>query len=151
MQGEHVIRAPRDRVWRLLNDPEVLARITPGVTTLAADGVDRYKATIAVAVGPLKSTFQGQIHITDKQPAEAMTLKVQARGTGGGVTATGRITLEDAPQEGGADATRVTWAGEPQLVGVLATIGGRLVQGAAKTQADQFFAALAREATSTSD
>lgn len=204
IQGEHLIHAPRERVWRLLNDPEVLARITPGVTSLVAEGDDRYKVTLAVSLGPLKSTLQGQIEIADKQPPDAMTLKVQVRGAAGGVAAVGRITLQDAapsadsptgaeiaatsadasasvsastsdaagapgataataaatqasPAEAAAAAqaspaaaaTRITWTGEPQLLGMLATVGGRLVQGAAKAQADQFFASLEREAAAS--
>ena len=145
LQGESVVHASRDRVWQLLNDPAVLARITPGVTELIPDGDDRYKATFVVALGPLKSTFNGQVEVADQQPPEAMTLKVQARGSGGGVAATGRITLrEDESQPG---ATRVSWTGEPQLTGMLATVGGRFVQGASKSQAEQFFASLEREAT----
>jgi uncharacterized protein len=147
LQGEYVVHAPRERVWELLNDPAVLARITPGVTSLIPDGDDRYKATFVVALGPLKSTFNGQVEIADKQPPEAMTLKVQARGTGGGVAAAGRITLREDESEPGA--TRVSYTGEPQLSGMLATVGARLVQGASKSQADQFFASLEREATRT--
>jgi carbon monoxide dehydrogenase subunit G len=157
LQGEYVIHAPRDRVWQLLNDPAVLARITPGVTELIPDSAisnggisnsgDRYKATFVVALGPFKNTFNGHVEVADKQPPEAMTLKVQARGSGGGVAATGRITLrEDESQPG---ATRVSWTGEPQLSGMLATVGGRFVQGASKSQAEQFFASLEREATRT--
>jgi carbon monoxide dehydrogenase subunit G len=147
LQGEYVIHAPRDRVWQLLNDPAVLARITPGVTELIPDGGDRYKATFVVALGPFKNTFNGQVEVADKQPPEAMTLKVQARGSGGGVAATGRITLREDESHPGA--TRVAWTGEPQLTGMLATVGGRFVQGASKAQAEQFFASLEREATRT--
>jgi carbon monoxide dehydrogenase subunit G len=143
IQGEHLIHASRDHVWHLLNDPAVLARITPGVTSLVPEGDDRYKATITVALGPLKGAFQGLIEVTDKRPPEAMTLKLQARGPGGGMAAIGRLTLHEA--ETGTPATRVEWSGEPQLMGLLATVGGRLVQGTAKTQADQFFTQLERE------
>ena len=147
LQGEYVVHAPRDRVWQLLNDPAVLARITPGVTSLIPDGGDRYKATFVVALGPFKNTFNGQVEVADKQAPEAMTLKVQARGPGGGMAAAGRITLR--AEESDPNATRVAYTGEPQLSGMLATVGGRLVQGAAKLQADQFFASLEREATQT--
>jgi uncharacterized protein len=147
LQGEYVVHAPRDRVWHLLNDPAVLARITPGVTALIPEGDDRYKATFVVALGPFNSTFTGHVEIADTQPPEAMTLKINARGPGGGVAATGRITLREDEAEPGA--TRVTWTGEPQLSGMLATVGGRLVQGASKSQADQFFASLEREAAQT--
>ncbi len=146
IHGEHLIHAARDSVWHLLNDPVVLARITPGVTRLVPDGDDRYKATITVALGPVKGAFQGQIEVTEKRAPEAMTLKLQARGPGGGVAAVGRITLHEVKTETGA--TRVTWSGEPQLMGLLATVGSRFVEGTAKTQADEFFIQLEREATS---
>jgi carbon monoxide dehydrogenase subunit G len=146
IHGEHLIHATRDHVWHLLNDPSVLARITPGVTNLIPDGDDRYKATIKVAIGPVKGAFQGQIEVTDKRPPEAMTLKLSARGPGGGVAAVGRITLHEVKTE--SDATRVTWSGEPQLMGLLATVGSRFVEGAAKSHADEFFIQLEREATS---
>jgi uncharacterized protein len=146
LQGEYVVHAPRDRVWQLLNDPAVLARITPGVTALIPDGEDRYKATFVVALGPFKNTFNGVVEVADKQPPEAMTLKVQARGPGGGVAAAGRITLRENESEPGT--TRVSYTGEPQLSGMLAAVGGRFVQAASKTQADQLFANLEREATS---
>src|SRR5262249_39231790 len=145
IHGEHLIHAARESVWHLLNDPAVLARITPGVTSLVPDGDDRYKATIAVVLGPVRSAFQGQVEVTDKRPPEAMTLRLNARGPGGGVAAIGRITLHEVKTE--TDATRVTWSGEPQLMGLLATVGGRLIEGAAKTQAEQFFQQLERVAT----
>jgi carbon monoxide dehydrogenase subunit G len=142
LQGEHVIQASRDRVWELLNDPAVLARCTPGVTSLEPDGEGRYKATIALAIGPIKGSFSGQIAVTDQTPPEAMTLDVKARGPGGGVTAVGRFRLHEI--EGGR--TRIEWSGQPQLTGVLAAVGGRLLEGAAKPMANQFFEQLAREA-----
>ncbi len=93
----------------------MLARITPGVTSLIPDGGDRYKATFVVALGPFKNTFNGQVEIADKQPPEAMTLKVQARGPGGGVAATGRITLRE--DESDPAATRVAYTRRASALG----------------------------------
>ena len=144
IQGSHLIKAPRARVWELLNDPEVLARCTPGITELRPDGDDRFTATFSVALGPVKGNFQAQIAVTDKTPNEAMSLSLSARSPVGGVGARGRIVLAD--QDG---QTRVDWSGEPQLMGMLATVGGRFAQTAAKANAEAFFSKLEQEAQKT--
>jgi uncharacterized protein len=141
VEGSHLIRAPRDRVWASLNDPIVLARCVPGVKVLEPDGEDKYRAQIELAVGPVKGKFDGKVAITEKLEPESMTLKIDAKAPVGIVTAIGRLRLEESP-----DGTTVHWSGEPKLAGMLASLGGRLIQGAAKQQADGFFSKLEREA-----
>jgi uncharacterized protein len=144
IQGSHLINAPRARVWELLNDPDVLARCAPGVTEVQRESADRFTAVFSVALGPVKGTFRAQIDLTDKTPLEAMTLKLSARGPVGTIGAVGRITLADE----GAGA-RVTWSGEPQLMGMLASVGARFAQTAAKSHAETFFTKLEQEAHTT--
>ena len=43
-EGNHILEAPREAVWELLIDPDVLARISPGVKELSHEEGDRYKA-----------------------------------------------------------------------------------------------------------
>ncbi len=143
IQGTHFIDAPRARVWELLNDPDALAQCAPGVTELRRDGEDRFAATFTVALGPMKSNFKATITLTDKTPLEAMTLELTAQSPMGALGAVGRITLAD---EG--DGTRLTWAGEPRLMGMLATVGGRFAQSAAKANAETFFTRLEQLARS---
>jgi uncharacterized protein len=142
--GEHLLRAPRERVWRLLNDPAALAQAA-GFTGLTPAGPDRYAATIPVAMGPMNGAFQGHLELTDKQPAEAMTVKVTARGMGGGLNAVGQLRLHDA----GDNTTRVEWSGSPTLSGMLAFASGLLTPEAARTQAERFFALIEQQAADT--
>jgi carbon monoxide dehydrogenase subunit G len=144
IQGTSLVKAPRARVWALLNDPAVLARCTPGLESLEPDGEDRFKAAFTVKLGVVTVPFKGQIEVTDKVPEEAMTLSVTAGSAMGGANARGRIALGDE----GAD-TRVTWSGEPRLVGLLASVGARLAEPVARAQAAQFFSRLEEEARRT--
>lgn len=139
--GSHVIAAPRERIWQLLNNPEVLARCTPGVTRMVPDGEDRYLATLKLGVGPVRGTFEGYLEVSDKYEPETMILEVAGNGGPGGVRARGEITL--APDGNG---TVVHYQGEPQLSGRLATVGARLLTGIAKKMAGQFFSQLEEEA-----
>jgi len=144
LSGSHVIEGTPEQVWAALNDPAVLARCAPGVKTLEPEGTDQYKAAIEVAVGPVKGVFQGRISITDKVEPQTMTLKIEAKAPVGIVSAIGKITLEptDDPD---LIKTLVNWEGTPQLAGMLATVGARLISGIAKSQADLFFSKLQRE------
>jgi uncharacterized protein len=144
LEGSHTIAAPRDKVWRMLHDPEVLARCAPGVKSLAADGENRYRATLELGIGPVRGTFQGHLAITEQQEPEAMTLSVEGSGGPGGVKGQGRLRLVEEGHQ-----TVVHYEGEPRLSGRLAGVGSRLVGGVAKKLAGQFFDNLEREAKSS--
>ena len=61
LEGSHFIHSPPNRVFELLNDPEVLSRCVPGVKSLVLDGTDSYKAQVEVAIGPVKGKFDEHI------------------------------------------------------------------------------------------
>jgi carbon monoxide dehydrogenase subunit G len=140
IEGSHSIAASREQVWEALNDPEVLARCLPGVTTLEPSGEDRYTAQLKLGVGPIRGDFKGRVEVRDKEPPAALTLYVEARGPMGTVRATGGVQLEDE-----AEATAVSYVGDAQLIGPMAGLGNRVMQSVAKTLAQQFFKALERE------
>lgn len=148
VQGSTTINAPRERVWALLQDPDVLARCVPGVTEMTAtgpdsNGADQYNAVLNVSVGPVKGKFQAKVTITGRQPPQQMTLSIDAKSPTGIVTATGTLKLSEL--EG--SKTQIDWEGEPKLRGMLATLAGRLIGGITQQQADVFFANLDKEAS----
>ncbi len=140
LEGSHLVRATRAVVWQKLNDPAVLARCVPGVKSLEADGPDQFNASIEVALGPVKGVFKGKINLSEKTENQSMKLKLEARAPVGVVNAHGLVQLSD--EDGN---TRVTWSGEPQLMGTLASLGARLLGGVAQSQANQFFTKLQEE------
>ena len=140
VEGSHTFAAPRERVWNALNDPAVLARVTPGVKTLEPQGEDTYKATIELAVGPVKGAYDGKVSITDKTAPERMTLRVEGGGKPGTIRATGELRLEE--QEG---RTVVSYVGDAQVTGIVASVGHRLIGGVARQIAGEFFKGVERE------
>lgn len=140
LEGTHTFSADRDTVWAALNDPAVLGRATPGVTSLEPAGEDKYQAIFDIKMGPIKSGFDGTLEVTDKLEPEHFKLLVNVNGKIGSVSAEGSFDLES--HEG---ATLVTFAGDARMTGILARMGQRVISGVARMFTKQFFSTLERE------
>jgi uncharacterized protein len=141
LEGTNIIHATPEAIFSAMQNPTILAKCVPGVKSLEPDGEDAFKGALEVSLGPVKGVFNGKVSVVDKLPNQALTLKVEMRAPVGIASAVGRITL--SPEDNGA--TRVHWAGEPKLGGMIASVGARLLGGVAKAQADLFFASLEKE------
>ena len=141
LAGSHTFRASRQILWDLLNDPEVLARITPGVDTLEQTGPGQYQAVLHIKMGPINSTFNGVLQVVDSKEPESYRLLINVDGKIGQIAAEGHVRLADQDHE----TTAVAIEGGSQLTGRLASMGQRLLSGVARMFTNQFFKALERE------
>ena len=134
IEGSHDVSAPRQKVWDAFLDPEQLRQAIPGCEKLDALGNDEYRAIMKVGIGPVKGTFEGKVKLTDKQPPNTYRMAVEGSGGPGFVRGDTTITLSDIP--GG---TRVAYSADVQIGGMIAGVGQRMLGGASKMLADQFF------------
>lgn len=146
IEGTHEINAPRERVYALLTDQEVLRRCIPGCESLEKTGEDTYAAIMKAGVGMIKGTFKGSVKLEEMRPPEHYRIVVDGKGSPGFVKGTGDFDLEE--KDG---ATLIKYAGEMQVGGTIAGIGQRMIQGAAKMMAARFFVALEAEARPATD
>ena len=140
LEGTHTFTADRETVWSALNDPQVLGRATPGVTSLEPIGEDRYQAIFDIKMGPIRSRFDGTLEVRNKVAPESYTLSINVDGKIGTVSAEGGFDLQS--QDG---STIVSFAGDARMNGVLARMGQRVISGVARMFTKQFFSALERE------
>lgn len=141
IEGTHTINAPRDLVWNLMIDSEVLSRCVPGVQSLAASEDGSYKMALKTGVGSIKGLYQGTIKLEEQRAPEHYRMIVDGKGAPGFVKGAG--TLELAEQ---GDETLVTYVGEVSVGGTIASVGQRLILSSARMMTAQFFAALEAEA-----
>ena len=135
MQGEVQLNAPRETVWAKLNDPEVLKACIPGCEELTKTSDTEFQAVATAKVGPVKARFRGKVRLTDLDPPNGY--KISGEGEGGVAGfAKGGATVALSPKDGG---TLLTYNVEAQIGGKLAQLGQRLVAGASKKMADEFF------------
>ena len=141
IEGTHGLRAPRERVFQSLTDPAVLQRCIPGCERLERTGEDAYAATLRTGVGAIKGVFQGHVRLEDIRVPEHYRIVVDGKGQPGFLKGAGDLDLEE--KDGG---TLIKYAGDVQVGGTLASVGQRMIQGAAKMMATQFFTSLEAEA-----
>lgn len=140
IEGNYSVSAPRDLVWHHLLNPETLARALPGCQKLEAHPDGSYRAEMKVGIAAVKGSYRGRVEILEPAPPERFRIKVEGQGSGGFLKAEGTLSLaEDGP------GTLITYAGEAQVGGVIASVGQRLMLAAAKQIINQFFEAFARQ------
>jgi len=133
--GEYRIGAPRDEVWRALNDPAILARCIEGCQAMNRVSDSAFEATIRAKVGPVSATFKADVNLTDVDPPNSYALHASAKGGAAGFgKGVARVTLVDD----GA-ATMLRYEVEGTVGGKLAQVGQRLIDGAARKMVDDSF------------
>ncbi len=137
--GEARVNVPPETVWRMLLDPKTLEAIIPGAHGVEKVADTHFRAEVTLGVGPVTGRYKADIKLSDLDAPRAVTLTGVVNGALGDARGAGRIKL--TPVEGG---TQVTYDYDAEIGGKVASIGGRLLDGAAKVVIKQFFAALVR-------
>ncbi|MDH7486131.1 MAG: carbon monoxide dehydrogenase subunit G [Anaerolineae bacterium] len=129
LQGEYVFDGPREDVWELVRDPEVLATALPGAQSLSQVSENEYEGTMNVRIGPVAGVFAGRVVVSDEVPPESYTLTVEGKGNPGWAKGSGQVRLVDQ----GDGTTLMKYEGEVQIGGRLASVGQRLIDSVSKS------------------
>ena len=140
MTGEYQLAASRETVWAKLNDAEVLKACIPGCEELEKTSDTEFRATAKMKVGPVSARFKGRVTLSDIDPPNGYRISGEGEGGVAGF-AKGGAVVALADKDGG---TLLTYNVEAQIGGKLAQLGQRLINGAAKKLADDFFQRFAR-------
>ena len=135
VKGEYHIASTREQVWAALIDPEMLKACIPGCESLEKISDTEFAAKLMVSIGPVRSKFNTSLKLENIQAPESYTLVGSSKG---GVAGFGRGTADVTLSEtdGG---TLLNYVADLKVGGKLAQVGSRLVFGATKKTADDFF------------
>jgi len=135
MNGEYQLAVPRETVWAKLNDAATLKSCIPGCEELDKLSDTEFQAVAVTRIGPVKAKFKGKVTLTDLDPPNGY--KITGQGDGGVAGfAKGGAAVKLEAKDGG---TLLSYTVEAQIGGKLAQLGQRLINGAAKKMADEFF------------
>jgi uncharacterized protein len=137
MSNSQFVPASQQKTWEALNDPETLKACITGCESIEKVADNEYQMAMAVKVGPVSAKFKGKMVLADLNPPTSYSLSFEGQGGGAGF-AKGGAKVSLAPEDAG---TRLSYTVSAQVGGKLAQIGSRLIDGAAKKMADDFFTA----------
>lgn len=138
--GSFAVAAPPEKVWRALLDPESLRKAIPGCHRLDAIASNAYRAEVSLGVGPVRGRFVAHVRLSDLNPETSGRISGTLEGPLGSASGGGVLRLTTT-QTG----TRIDYDYEVGVSGTAASVGGRLLDGAAKLLMRQFFERLARQ------
>jgi carbon monoxide dehydrogenase subunit G len=142
ISGSYAVPVPRERAYQLLQDPLILARCMPGTDQLERIGPDEYEMKMMVLIASMGGSFTGKIRIANQKPPESFTLMVEGTGKIGFLKGEGLLTLATK-----GESTDVSYEGDVQVGGTIASVGQRLLDATAKMIIKKFFQKLSELAT----
>ncbi|MGZ8524546.1 MAG: CoxG family protein [Chitinophagaceae bacterium] len=141
LTGKHIVNAIPSKVWGMLMDTDTLARIVPGISRLEKTGENSFKSFLEIKLGPVSSSFTGDLQLQDIAEQKGFTLRVQQKSKIGNADAAIKIDLIAVNDS----QTEVAFDGHAKLSGMLAGMGQRLIGGVSNTLTKQFFSNLEKE------
>lgn len=141
VEKRFTVAAPAAAVWRFLTDPYKVAACLPGAAVTERTGERSYTGTITVKVGPVATTYRGQIRFerldATTHTAEIVATGQDVRGKGGA-----DLKMTSTLAERGAGQTEVHVVQEINVTGILAQMGRGMIQDVGDQMFERFTGAM---------
>lgn len=135
MQATRALAVSQQQAWDSLNDPEVLKGCIPGCDSVTATGENQYAIGMSLRIGPVSAKFKGQITLTDIQAPQSYRILFEGQGGPAGF-GKGQAQVQLTPTATGCD---LAYTVQASVGGKVAQLGQRLIDGAARSLAEDFF------------
>ena len=140
VSGERTFAAPRETVWRVLNDPTAMAKTMPGVESFDVHDDRNWTANVKIplGLGGLKMKVDME-KVEDREPEHA-ALRIKGQGVGAMLSMQTSFDLADV-----AGGTAINWSAAVKIAGPVGSMGQRVLQPIVNQQVQQVLTALDRE------
>jgi hypothetical protein len=134
-EGTVNIKAPREKVWEYLTDPEFVCQCAPGVQAVeVVEPGKRFKATAVVGFGAVKLKFDTDVEWIEAQMPDYAKMKAHGKTPGSGVDVISEMYLVSQDS-----TTDLNWKADVVVVGQIASTAARLMSGVARNLTTAFF------------
>ena len=138
VSGERTFEAPRDTVWKVLNDPASMAKTMPGVESFDVHDDRRWTANVKIPLGLGGLKMKVDMEKVDERELEHAALQVKGQGVGAMMNMQTSFTLSDAAEGG----TAMAWSAEVKIAGPVGSMGQRVLQPIVNQQVSHVLTAL---------
>ena len=137
VHGERSFAAPRETVWRVLQDPAQMAELMPGVKSFDVQDDRHWRANVAIPLG--LGSLKMSINFEKLEEREPEFSQLRAKGTGVGAL----MNLVTQFQLTEADSgTAMAWEADVRIAGPVGSMGQRVLQPIVNQQVQQVLTAL---------
>jgi carbon monoxide dehydrogenase subunit G len=140
VEGERTFAAPRAMVWRVLNDPEAMAKTMPGVESFDVHDEKRWTANVKIPLGLGGLKMKVNMEKTEELEPDFAVMQIKGQGVGAMMNMKTRFDLSEA-----GEGTAMKWAAEVKLAGPVASMGQRVLQPIVNQQVQHVLSALDKQ------
>lgn len=132
LEGSFETSAPRKVVWDFLLNPNEIAPCIPDLQSLEVLGPENFKARVRVGLSVVRGSIDFDFRIADKVPPSSAKLIGKGRGVGSTIEMQTTFTLEES-----GPGTKVGWVAEVVMGGIVAGLGGKLLDSTSAKMVEQ--------------
>jgi len=140
VEGTKSFGAPRTVVWEVLNDPEQMAKLMPGVESFDVQDESHWRANVKVPLGMGGLRMSFSFEKTEEREPEFARLHAKGNGVGAMVSMDTRFELAEA--SGGTD---MKWEADVRIAGPVGSMGQRVIQPIVNQQVGNVLTALEKQ------
>jgi hypothetical protein len=140
-EGTFEVKAPRDKVWDFVIDPNKIGKCLPDLKSLQVEADNKFTAVARVGIGFMKGDFKFQLAIVEQNPPSHARLKGTGSGVGSSVNMDTSIDLVDIDA-----GTKLMYKADVQIGGTLASVGQRVIGGTIEKTIGEVFTCVKRQA-----
>ena len=133
------VERPINEVWDFFSDPHKIVTCVPGAKLTETIDDKNYKGTVSMKIGPVVSSFNGQITIENLDEANH-EMQLQGKGVDTKGKGSASMVLSGKLVDLGNNTTEVTNNMEVSITGKLAQFGSRMIVDVSDQVFKQFLA-----------
>jgi hypothetical protein len=135
--GERTFQAPRDTVWRVLNDPSSMAKVMPGVESFDVQDDRRWTANVKIPLGLGGLKMKVDMERVEEREPEFAKMAIKGSGVGAMLNMETSFDLREA-----GDGCAMAWAADVKIAGPVGSMGQRVLQPIVNQQVENVLNAL---------
>ena len=138
VEGSRTFAAPRDVVWRVLNDPASMAKTMPGVESFDVHDDRRWTANVKIPLGLGGLKMKVDMEKVEEREPEFAKMAIKGNGVGAIMNMETSFTLSDVGEGG----TAMAWSADVKILGPVGSMGQRVLQPIVNQQVQHVLTAL---------
>jgi carbon monoxide dehydrogenase subunit G len=137
VEGERAFDAPREAVWRVLNDPAAMAAMMPGVESFDVQDEHHWRANEKITLGLGALGMSMNMEKTEEREPEFARLAIKGNGVGAILSMNTAFNLSED-----GEGTKMDWEADVRIAGPVGSMGQRVLQPIVNQQVQNVLAAL---------